>query len=92
MADNGPKPDEPLCPYWQKQCSEVNSGKVVCKKLLTIMVMQPNGIAPRPMLVCQDDVTMSTTQRILQAEMRCSAPQSQQRGLNINDILRKGER
>jgi hypothetical protein len=83
MPDNGPKPDESLCPYWQKRCSEGNPGKVVCKKLMTVMGMLPTDIAPHPVPMCQDDFTLGLLQKILQTEMTRSVPSSQQlpRGL-----------
>jgi hypothetical protein len=78
MPDNGPKPDEPLCPYWQKRCSEVNPGRVVCRKLITVMGMLPTEIAPHPIPMCQDDFTMGTVQKIMQTEMARPAPKPQQ--------------
>jgi len=64
--NNDTKPEEPLCPYWQKKCSEVNTGKVVCKRLITAHAVKTGSITTQPIYICQDDFIASTTQKVLQ--------------------------
>lgn len=76
MPDNGPKPEEPLCAYWQKKCSEVNPGKVVCRKFMTVMGKLPGELVPHPIMMCQDDFSLNTLQKMLQDMMAHSDPGS----------------
>jgi len=89
MSDNGGKtqPEESLCPYWQRKCSEVNAdGKIVCKKLTQIMGMLPGEIAPHPMMMCQDDFIAGRVEKISHMIGAKPPPAG---GLSINDILRR---
>jgi len=90
MADNGPKPDELICPLWGKTCSEVNPGKSVCKKFMIIQGMLPGDIAPHGIPVCQDEFILGMVQKILQVMVGGLGPKSRQGAISIDDILRKG--
>lgn len=55
MNGDGPQPQELICPFWQKKCSEVNPGVVNCNMLMQTMGMPPGGIAPKTMMMCKLD-------------------------------------
>lgn len=79
------KREELACPYWYKKCSEVNSPKPVCRKLMPVSAMPLGGIAPQQMMVCQDDLIFSRLENIFQLLQNKSEQPARS---IINDILR----